>query len=141
MGKRLLALAVPVAVYLTIGCVASDLSGQRIGTPQQTADLLRTLVPEAQQLALSLDRLTNEQRSALSILLLGQYFAGLNDAVQESYIDGSFEGWDGTDSKCSRSRDTIIELTDGTVFRQQEYHYEYSYSYRPEVMMISRPFG
>ena len=129
MGKRLLALAVPVAVYLTIGCVASDLSGQRIGTPQQTADLLRTLVPEAQQLALSLDRLTSEQRSALSILLLGQYFAGLNDAVQESYIDGSFEGWDG---------DTIIELTDGTVFRQQEYHYEYSYSYRPEVMMISR---
>lgn len=40
------------------------------------------------------------------------------------YVDGSWSGWDG---------DTILQLTDGSVWRQDEYHYEYHYAYRPEV--------
>ncbi|CAN5271004.1 hypothetical protein BH11ACT1_BH11ACT1_14080 [soil metagenome] len=39
-------------------------------------------------------------------------------------IDGSWTGWSG---------DTIVHLTDGTVWRQDEYHYEYHYAYRPEA--------
>lgn len=44
------------------------------------------------------------------------------------YIDGEWNGWSG---------DTIVQLTDGTVWRQSEYHYEYRYSYRPKVVIIS----
>lgn len=40
------------------------------------------------------------------------------------YVDGSWKGWDG---------DTIVQLTDGSVWRQDEYHYEYHYAYRPKV--------
>lgn len=40
------------------------------------------------------------------------------------YIDGSWTGWDG---------DTIVQLTDSSVWRQAEYHYEYHYAYRPKV--------
>ncbi|NGN93914.1 hypothetical protein G5C66_14320 [Nocardioides sp. KC13] len=40
------------------------------------------------------------------------------------YVDGEWAGWDG---------DTIVKLTDRTVWRQVEYYYEYQYAYRPEV--------
>lgn len=40
------------------------------------------------------------------------------------YVDGSWSGWSG---------DTIVQLTDGSVWRQEEYHYEYHYAYRPKV--------
>lgn len=40
------------------------------------------------------------------------------------FVDGSWSGWNG---------DTIVQLTDGSVWRQDEYHYEYHYAYRPEV--------
>ena len=40
------------------------------------------------------------------------------------YVDGSWEGWSGN---------TIVQLTDGSVRRQDEYHYEYHYAYRPAV--------
>lgn len=40
------------------------------------------------------------------------------------YIDGSWSGWTG---------DTIVQLTDGSVWRQSEYHYEYRYAYRPKA--------
>jgi len=40
------------------------------------------------------------------------------------YIDAAWEGWSG---------DTIVQLTDGSVWRQDEYHYEYRYAYRPAV--------
>lgn len=40
------------------------------------------------------------------------------------HIDGSWNGWSG---------DTIVQLTDGSVWRQDEYHYEYHYAYRPEA--------
>ena len=39
-------------------------------------------------------------------------------------IDGSSEGWSG---------DTIVQLSDGSVWRQDEYYYHYHYSYRPKV--------
>lgn len=41
-------------------------------------------------------------------------------------IDGSWTGWSG---------DTLVQLTDGSVWRQQEYHYEYHYAYRPEAIV------
>ena len=40
------------------------------------------------------------------------------------YVQGSWRGWSG---------ETIVELTDGSVWRQDEYHYEYHYAYRPKV--------
>jgi hypothetical protein len=40
------------------------------------------------------------------------------------YVDGSWNGWSG---------DTIVQLTDGSVWRQDEYHYEYRYAYRAAV--------
>ena len=40
------------------------------------------------------------------------------------YIDGAWEGWSG---------DTIVQLTDGSVWRQDEYYYEYRYAYRPKA--------
>lgn len=44
------------------------------------------------------------------------------------HVDGSWSGWDG---------DTIVQLTDGSVWRQDEYYYEYHYAYRPEVVIAS----
>jgi hypothetical protein len=38
------------------------------------------------------------------------------------YVDGTWNGW---------SSDTVVQLTDGSVWRQDEYHYEYRYAYRP----------
>ncbi|OBC03361.1 hypothetical protein A5784_14075 [Mycobacterium sp. 852013-50091_SCH5140682] len=40
------------------------------------------------------------------------------------YINGSWTGWNGN---------TIVELTDGSIWRQSQYHYEYRYAYRPKV--------
>ncbi len=41
-------------------------------------------------------------------------------------IDGTWTGWAG---------DTIVQLTDGSVWRQDEYRYEYRYAYRPQVVV------
>ena len=41
-------------------------------------------------------------------------------------VEDEWEGWDG---------DTIVKLTDGSVWRQEEYHYEYRYAYRPWVTL------
>ena len=43
------------------------------------------------------------------------------------YVEGSWEGWSG---------ETLVELTDGSVWRQEEYHYEYRYAYRPKVIVV-----
>ncbi|MCQ1766787.1 hypothetical protein NOJ28_14695 [Neorhizobium galegae] len=58
-------------------------------------------------------------------------------AVMEPPEDGSYQGfemnkqvedeWNGWDG------DTVVKLTDGSIWRQEEYHYEYRYSYRPQV--------
>jgi len=39
-------------------------------------------------------------------------------------VEDSWEGWDG---------DTIVELSDGSVWQQDEYLYEYHYAYRPKA--------
>jgi hypothetical protein len=41
-------------------------------------------------------------------------------------VEDDWEGWDG---------DTVVRLTDGSVWRQAEYHYEYRYAYRPELIL------
>jgi hypothetical protein len=45
-------------------------------------------------------------------------------------VEGSWNGWDG---------ETIVELTDGSVWKQSQYHYEYRYSYRPRVTVTGGP--
>jgi hypothetical protein len=42
------------------------------------------------------------------------------------HVSGAWTGWDGN---------TVVELTDGSKWKQVEYHYEYRYAYRPEVVM------
>lgn len=44
------------------------------------------------------------------------------------HVDGAWRGWSG---------DTIVQLTDGSVWRQNEYWYSYHYSYRPKVTISS----
>jgi len=39
-------------------------------------------------------------------------------------VEEEWEGWEG---------DTIVKLTDGSVWRQDEYHYEYVYAFMPTV--------
>ena len=41
-------------------------------------------------------------------------------------VEGAWEGWAGQ---------TIVRLTDGSVWQQCEYYYEYKYAYRPEVTL------
>lgn len=41
-------------------------------------------------------------------------------------VEDSWEGWDG---------DTVVRLTDGSVWRQAEYYYEYRYAHRPQIIM------
>lgn len=48
-------------------------------------------------------------------------------SVVESTIDGDWRGWDGK---------TELQLTNGSKWRQAEYHYEYRYAYRPSVIMF-----
>ncbi|WP_213981567.1 hypothetical protein [Sphingomonas sp. dw_22] len=43
-------------------------------------------------------------------------------------VEDEWNGWDG---------DTVVKLTDGSVWRQDEYHYEYRYSYRPQVTLAA----
>lgn len=45
--------------------------------------------------------------------------------IYESQIKGSFQGY--------KNRETLFELTNGRVFKQDEYKYHYSYMYRPNV--------
>jgi hypothetical protein len=40
------------------------------------------------------------------------------------YVESDWSGWEG---------DTIVELTDGSIWKQDEYVYEYRYAYRPQV--------
>jgi hypothetical protein len=41
-------------------------------------------------------------------------------------IDGSWSGWSGN---------TVVTLTDGSIWKQSEYYYQYRYAYRPEVQI------
>jgi len=43
-------------------------------------------------------------------------------------IDGSWHGWNGN---------TIVQMTDGSIWRQDENHYEYNYAYRPTATITN----
>lgn len=43
-----------------------------------------------------------------------------------SRIDGAWKGWSG---------DTIVQLVNGSIWRQAEYYYSYQYKYRPEAVV------
>lgn len=43
-------------------------------------------------------------------------------------VKGAWKGWDGK---------TIVEMTDGSIWKQAEYHYEYHYAYRPDASVTS----
>lgn len=42
-------------------------------------------------------------------------------------VQGNWEGWKG---------DTLVEMTDGSIWKQDEYLYEYRYAYRPNATII-----
>lgn len=44
-------------------------------------------------------------------------------------VEGEWNGWDG---------DTVVELSDGSEWKQDEYLYEYRYAYRPTATVNSR---
>lgn len=50
----------------------------------------------------------------------------------ESQVDGAFNGWDG---------ETVVRLTNGTIWLQREYYYEYHYAYRPRVIVYTASGG
>lgn len=41
-------------------------------------------------------------------------------------VENEWQGWSG---------DTVVKLTDGSIWRQEEYHYEYRYAYRPRAIL------
>ena len=129
---RLTTIVLVLFVLIGFASVAVNLAGQSNNRTQRGSDVLQALIPASEQADLGLGGLTGQQRTELAGLLAGYYFAGLSDAVQQGRVRGSFEGWDG---------DTTVELADGTMFRQSEYHYEYDYSYSPDVTIFVRPFG
>ncbi|MCU1440951.1 MAG: hypothetical protein JWP85_1948 [Rhodoglobus sp.] len=45
-----------------------------------------------------------------------------------AFVKGTWNGWSGK---------TVVELTDGTIWQQAEYHYEYHYAYRPAVSVAN----
>jgi CRISPR/Cas system-associated exonuclease Cas4 (RecB family) len=45
------------------------------------------------------------------------------------YVEDEWSGWDG---------ETVVRLTDGSVWRQDEYYYEYRYAYRRKVHISHR---
>lgn len=42
-------------------------------------------------------------------------------------VNGAWEGWKG---------ETLIEMTDGSIWKQAEYNYEYHYAYRPSAEVV-----
>jgi hypothetical protein len=44
----------------------------------------------------------------------------------EGYIEGEFNGWEGT---------SVYKLDDGHVIQQTEYRYEYHYAYHPKILI------
>ena len=50
----------------------------------------------------------------------------------ETYISGTFEGWDG---------DTIFQLDNGQIWKQSSYAYTYHYAFHPKVLIFKAPEG
>ena len=43
-----------------------------------------------------------------------------------THVSGAWHGWKGK---------TVVQLTDGSIWIQAEYHYEYHYAYRPQAQL------
>lgn len=43
-------------------------------------------------------------------------------------VKGAWEGWKG---------ETLVEMTDGSIWKQVEYHYEYRYAFQPKAQVVS----
>jgi len=54
--------------------------------------------------------------------------SSLNGAVVTLRVYGSWSGWDG---------ETAVELTDGSVWREDEYYYKYHHAHRPEATILN----
>ena len=63
-------------------------------------------------------RLSDKTGSASSVSGAG------HTATMRYTVSGSWEGWKG---------ETLVEMTDGSIWKQAEYHYEYRYAYRPSA--------
>lgn len=59
---------------------------------------------------------------------LGEIFEGGTGPRLTLTVDGSWSGWSG---------DTVVQMTDGSVWKQAEYHYEYHYAYRPTATIFN----
>jgi hypothetical protein len=49
-------------------------------------------------------------------------------ATVTKQLDGASTGFDG---------DTVLVMTDGSIYRQTQYYYAYRYQYRPKVTVIT----
>jgi hypothetical protein len=52
----------------------------------------------------------------------------IEEAGMVLQVKGAWRGWKGR---------TVVELTDGSRWKQAEYYYEYYYAYRPEVRIVN----
>jgi uncharacterized protein YPO0396 len=52
----------------------------------------------------------------------------LENQMTTMTVKGAWKGWDGK---------TFVEMTDGSKWKQAEYHYAYHYAYRPEATVTN----
>ncbi|MYF52985.1 MAG: hypothetical protein F4166_04075 [Gammaproteobacteria bacterium] len=102
------------------------------GTKTKSKFSIPFFVPEPEREVLRIAQMSEEQKKALTTIRLVYYFAGISDAVQKSTVKDKFEGWEG---------DTLVQLTDGSTFKQKEFHFEYTYRYRPEATILLDVFS
>jgi hypothetical protein len=57
---------------------------------------------------------------------------GIPSSILEAQISGDFGGWQG---------ETIVQLTNGQIWKQEEYHYEYHYAFMPKVIIFKSGWG
>lgn len=55
----------------------------------------------------------------------------LNNIIKATIVN-DFNGWSG---------DTLFELDNGQIWKQDEYDYDYNYSYRPDALIYSAGYG
>lgn len=56
----------------------------------------------------------------------------IGEVIVESQIDGVFKGWSGN---------TVVNLTNGQIWKQAEPYYHYHYSYRAKVIIYKTESG
>jgi hypothetical protein len=109
---------------------------------------LDKLLSQREQDELHIATMTAAQRETLRRAIIDVYLAGMEKGRQEamkvagsvsatsgvieSKIDGDFDGWEG---------ETIVKLTNGQVWQQDQYHYEYHYAFMPDVLIYRSGAG